>query len=332
MNQKHTDLEKLYFSIPRLWEKDWNETINYASGIEKKILIIQKRAANLLSQINDTKVTFARLAWLNIWTRVFSILEGILCALPKNSLYILRLLSRSSFEMVLQTQSIMEPVQIIYQEKENKKTSKLNPLKKGESESIRRLEAYAAYCIWNDSLYYDQIVKPENLSAVWDVKPAEKIYEDLNQLAAYEAIYGKIEVETDERELKKGRLRQQDEGQHRLHRLRMWLDHPDLIYWHKRLKEDRFMTFFTLTGETKTNVKKTLDGLDLSFGYPVYSEGSMVIHGSTMEKFIHFGDKSVTPLFIAAEDEITERAEEVGNNCNQATLSLYFLLKRLWPQ
>jgi len=146
------------------------------------------------------------------------------------------------------------------------------------------------------------------------------------------AIYGKLKVETDERELKKGRLRQQDEGQHRLHRLRTWLDHPDLMHWHKKLKKDKLMTFFTLIGEAKTSVKKSLDGFDLSFGYPVYSEGSMVIHGSTLDQFIHFGDKSVTPLFIAANDEITEKAEEVGNNCSQVILLLYFLLKIIWPQ
>jgi hypothetical protein len=334
MNQKHTDLEKLYFSIPRLWEKDWNQTINNASGVQKNILIVQKRAADLLSQISDTRVTFARLAWFNIWTRVFSILEGIFCALPKNSLYVLHLLGRTSFEMTLQAQSIMEPVLRIHQgiEKENKTTNASNPLKNGKEESIKRLEAYAAYCIWNDSLYYDQIVKPENLNTVWDAKPAEQIYEDLNRLAAYEAIYGKLKVETDEQELKKGRLRQQDEGQHRLHRLRTWLDHPDLIHWHNRLKKCGYMTFFTLISEAKTSVKNSLDGFDLSFGYSIYSEGSMVIHGSTIDQFIHFGDKSVTPLFLAAEDQITEKSEEIGNNCNQVILLLYFLLKIIWPQ
>ena len=79
-------------------------------------------------------------------------------------------------------------------------------------------------------------------------------------------------------------------------------------------------------------MKKSLEGLDLSFGYPVYSEGSMVIHGSSIDQFIHFGDNSVTPIFIAADDEIAQKAEEVGSNCNQVILLLYFLNKLLWPQ
>jgi hypothetical protein len=64
MNPKDTDLEKLNFSIPPLWKKDWKQAISNAQGVEKNILIIQKRAAGLLYKINEKRVTFARLAWL----------------------------------------------------------------------------------------------------------------------------------------------------------------------------------------------------------------------------------------------------------------------------
>lgn len=334
MNPKDTDLDQLYFSIPRLWEKDWEGAISNASGVGKNILIIQKRAADLLNQINDKKVTFARLAWLNLWTKVFVTLEGIFCALPKNSLHVLHILGRASFEQTLQAQSIMEPVMRIYSglKKANEKIIVPSILKDREGESLKRLQAYVSWCIWNDCLFYEQIVNPQNLNTVWDAKPAKQIYRDSKRLEVYEAIYGQLKVELDERELKKGRLRQQDQGQHRLYRLRTWLDHPDLKPWHKKLKKNKFMTFFTLVGETKTSVKKTLGGFDLSFGYPVYSEGSMAIHGSSVDQFIHFGNKSVIPLFIADDDEITEKAEEVGDNCNQVILILYMLIKLLWPQ
>jgi len=334
MNPKDTDLEQLYFSIPRLWEEDWKGAINNASGVEKNIFIIQKRATDLLNQINDKRVTFARLAWLNLWTKIFSTWEVIICALPKNSLYVLRILGRASFEQTLQVQSIMEPVLRIHRgfEKANKKTIVPSILKDREEEALKRLEAYASWCIWNDCLFYKQIVNPKILNDVWDAKPVEQIYRDSKRLEAYEAIYGQLKMKIDERELKKGRLRQQDKGQHRLHHRRKWLDHPDLKPWHKKLKKDKFMTFFTLVGETKTNVKKSLDGFDLSFGYPVYSEGSMAIHGSSVDQFIHFGSESVTPDFIGADDEMSEKAEEVGNNCNQVIIILYMLIKILWPQ
>jgi len=333
MNSKEPDFEQLYFSIPRLWENDWNAAINNASGVEKSILIIQKRAADLLNQIEDRSVTFARIAWFNIWTRVFSILEGIFCALPKNSLYVLRMLERASFEMTLQIQSIMAPMLRNYNriEKTNNEQGASIASKNAEKETIMRLEAYAAYCIWKDYLFYNELVKPDNLNAVWDAKPAEQIYRDLDRLAAYEAIYGELNVEIDERELKKGRLRQQNEGQHMLHRLITWLDHPNLKPWHKKLKKDRFMTFFTLIGDERTSVKNSLDGFGLSFGYPVYSKGSMVMHGSSIDQFIHFGDNKVTPLFIASDNEITEKAKEVGSNCNQAIFLLYVLIRLIWP-
>ena len=92
------------------------------------------------------------------------------------------------------------------------------------------------------------------------------------------------------------------------------------------------MTFFTLVGKAKTSVKNSLGDFDLSFGYPVYSEGSMAIHGSSVEQFIHFGNESVTPRFIGADDEVSEKAEEVGDNCNKVIIVLCMLIKLLWPQ
>jgi hypothetical protein len=229
----------------------------------------------------------------------------------------------------------MEPVLKIYSglKKANEKIIVPDILKDREEESLKRLEAYVSWCIWNDCLFCEQIVNPQNLNVVWDAKPAEQIYRDSKRLDVYEAIYGQLKMEMDERELKKGRLRQQDEGQHRLHHLlRTWLDHPNLKPWHEKLKKNKFMTFFTLVGETKTSVKKSLDGFDSSFGYPVYSEGSMAIHGSSVDQFLHFGNKNVMPLFIAGDDKITEKAEEVGSNCNQVIILLYILIKLLWPQ
>jgi len=334
MNPKAIDLEQLELWIPRLWEKDWKSAINNASGVEKNLLIIQNRAANLLNQISDKRVTFARLAWLNLWTKAFSTLEGAFCALPKNSLYVLRMLGRASFEQVLHARSIIEPVLQAYSVSEDseEKVIPSNLLRNREKESFKRLEAYAAWCIWNDCIFYEQVISPQTLDAVWDAEPVQQILRNSKALEAYEAIYGQLKIETDEKELKKGRLRQQDEGQHGLYHLRKWLDYRDLKPWHEKLKKNKFMTFFTLVGEDQRGVKKSLKEFDLSFGYPVYSEGSMAIHGSSLYQFLHLSNESVMPLFVGADDEVSEKAEEVGGNCNQVIIALYLLCRQIWPK
>ena len=135
----------------------------------------------------------------------------------------------------------------------------------------------------------------------------------------------------DERELKKGRLRQQDEGQHRSHRIRTWLNDPDLKSCHEKLQNHKFMTFFSLVGKPQRGVKNSLENFGLSFGYPVYSEGSMAIHGSSLDQFVHFSDGSVIPLFVGASDEVSAKAEEVGDYCNKVIVILDMLCKRIWP-
>jgi len=335
MNSKAIDLEQLDLSIPCLWERDWNAAISNASGIEKNLLIIQNRAANLLNHINDKNVTFARIAWLNLWTKTFATLDGVFCAFPKNSLYVLRMLGRASFEQMLHARSIIEPILKIYGglETSEEKIIEQNLLKSSGEKTLKRLEAYTAWCIWNDSLFYEQFDN-QILDAVWDAKPADQIYRDSKGLEAYEAIYGRLKLVMDERELKNGRMQQQNEGQHRLHRNRTWLNHPDLKSWHEKLAKakDKWITFFTLVGESKTTVKNSLRDFELSFAYPVYSEGSMAIHGSSIEQFLHLGNESVMPRFIGTDDEVCEKAEEVGIYCNQVIVILDILIKLLWPK
>ena len=337
MNKKAINLERMTLGIPPLWEKDWGGAIRDATGVEERILKIQARAANLLRRVNDQTVTFARLGWLNMWTKAFASLDGSLCALPKNSLYLLRMLARASFEQTLHALAIMEPILGLSCGSGDTR-EKISPERQrdGELESIKRLEAYTAWCIWNDQILYEQIIEPETLDAIWDPDPAKQIARDLKSLKAYEAIYGQLKIDIDERELKKGRLLQQDEGHHRLHRNNMWLDHPSLRSWHNKLqkyanKKNKSVTFFTLVGEAKRGVKKALTDFDLSLGYPVYSEGSMAIHGSSLDQFLHFGDESVIPLFVGATDQVSAKAEEVGDNCNKVIVTLNILCKRIWP-
>ena len=141
MNHKTINLEHMTLYIYPLWEKDWNGAIQNAAGVEKTLLKIQAEVANLLRQVNDERVTFARLAWLNLWTKAFAALDGTVCALSKNSLYVLRMVARASFEQLLHTKSIIEPILKLYTDSEVSEENIIPPnLKKDrERESFKRL-------------------------------------------------------------------------------------------------------------------------------------------------------------------------------------------------
>jgi len=328
------DLEKMSFHIPNLWDKNWAEAIESAEEPAKTITRIQKRAALILKDRDQFQVTFARLAWLNIWSKTFSALDGTICALAKDSIYLLRILTRTTLELQLHLLTIMKPVLDLYEQ--NQAPVPDQSKKEKETASINRLEAYASWCIWNDRLHYKNILKPDIREAVWDPQPAIKILNDPDSLLLYEAVFGKLGVETNNRKLKKGRLIQQDAGYHRIHRFETWLNHPVLASWHEKLKSlagpkrKNFVTFFSLIGETPMGVPKGMANLDISFGYPVYNEGSLAIHGSSLDQFFHIGETKVIPLFIGQPEETSSVAQQIGQICNHIIVGLFLLQTPVW--
>jgi len=300
------DLERMTFEIPKLWDRDWAEAIESAEEPEKTILRIQRRAALILKDREQFQVTFARLAWLNIWSKTFSALDGTLCALAKNSIYLLRILTRTTFELQLHLLTIMKPVLDLY---EQRQVSVLAQSKKEkEAASINRLEAYANWCIWNDRLHYKQILKPDTLEAVWDPESTLKILNDPDSPLSYEAIFGKLDIEINNKELKKGRLIQQDVGCHRIRRLETWLNHPVLASWHETMKflagrkEKNFVTFFSLVGETSMGVPKGMENLELSFAYPVYNEGLHLQQKSRHINLIDYSDNNFQGTSLVSDN------------------------------
>ena len=111
MSLQETDIGKMKFWVPRLWERDWATAIENAEEPEKPLLETQFQATQLLSRVTNSQVTFARLAWLNLWVKVFTILDAAGCAARCRSLFLLRLLARTSFENSLHAQIIIEPFQ-----------------------------------------------------------------------------------------------------------------------------------------------------------------------------------------------------------------------------
>ena len=187
------DPRKLKLLIPDIWDTEWVEAIEEAEGLDEFLLSIQARAAHLLKPINDYDVTFERLAWLSLWTRAFSILDGVRAAILRESIFLLQVLARMEFELVLHTHTILA------------------------SDPVDRLRAYCAWCISNDRSFQRKVVDPKTLDAVWDVEPVRQLIENPSDLEIHERLFGPLpeEMDIDEHEARRSRFRQQDRERHK---------------------------------------------------------------------------------------------------------------------
>jgi len=333
MSVRETDIGKMKFWVPRLWEQDWAAAIDNAEELEKELLKMQSQTAQLLRRVADSEVTFGRLAWLNLWTKAFAILDASRCAARHKSLLILHMLTRTSLEQALHTQAIIDPFRKF--KAPLGETNSASQTRRIKNEIIRRLEAYAAWSIWNDQLYYEEVVTPETLDSLWQLDPGiAEITADPISREVYEARYGHLEIQ-DEKDLRKWRFRQQDEGYSRLSRTRVWLNHPALSFWHEKLKHKnktgKTVTFFTLLGETRAGVRRCLKDFDLLFAYPDYARASTIIHASSFDEFLHFGDNTIIPLFMDLHDQASSKVNEISRHCNMIIVALYLLANSIWP-
>jgi hypothetical protein len=301
----------LVLNIPSLWDRDWQGAIDKTTGADRDLVIIECRAANLLKLINDHSVTFDRLAWLSIWTKCFSIIEGARAAVNQGSQYLLELLKRTSFELLLHTLTVLE------------------------ADPVIRLRAYAAWCLWNDRIFQKELLDPGTLDSIWNPKPAEDIMNDPVARELHERLFGPLTVETDHDKLRTGRFLQRNDEQFRLHRIESWLNDPELRTWHDRLKNlagrdgKRQVAFFTLFNDSEKAVARRVHSLGMGFAYLQYRKGSMFVHGSTLEHAFAMQEQTLTP---GIDDSVETDAELVGSQCNTVLVLLAFVQSELWSK
>ena len=307
-----SDIHKLKFELPRLWEHDWERMAADSNGAEKLLLSIEGQAAHLLKFMSDDVANFERLAWLGIWSKSFCILEGARGALGQRSQYTVELLSRAVFEMVLHAFTIHE------------------------IEPIKRLRAYAAWCLWNDHHFQMKFLDPSTLSRIWNPHPAVDIAKDAESRRVYEELFGPLDIETDPKELHRGRVDQFREEKLRLDRLAAWLSDPDVCPWVERLsnlskRRGRApIPFFALFNETEGSVARRLESLDMGFLYLAYVKGSMFVHGSTLDHMYLTQERCLTPLFTGNRENVEAQAEQIGHACNIVLVLLKSIRSRLW--
>lgn len=327
---------------PILSEAQWVAIINELDGCQKEAAILRAKGYNLLKAFDESKATFERLGWLTLWSKTTTALESAISAFQFGSDWILQTISRSTFEWVLHSLVILEPSSdLISFEESSKFKVSVSKEKRDDSnrETVNRLRAYAAWCLWSDKDYYDECIHPKALADGWSGNPAKDILSDKESLQQYVNLFGTqvFEAETNEAKLlheKKNMERFYAAKKERVARL---LNEPQIKVWTDRLqnlqrRNKGSVSFFNLF-DSEASVPKTLKKHGLRFAYMHYLKGSMALHGSTMEQFILFEDSSVSPRNETIKHNNDETLfQSIIADCNQIFVLLgsidHFYLKR----
>ena len=298
-------------SFPNVLEYDWDADVSSTEGTEQFVIVTQARGANLLKNLSDDSFTIERFAWLTLWHKGYLLIDAVRTNLAGHSEFVLEILSRSAFDLLLHGMSIIE------------------------KESEKRLHAYVAWNLWNDIAYQKEIVNPKTLDGIWDSTPAMEIYQDTRGREQFENIYGPLDISIDDKELRKGRFKQQNKERHLLHNLEVWLSSPELAEWKDRIeniyrKNKGPITFFSLFNESSRSVPKHLLTKDMRFIYFQYLKGSMYSHLSTIDKMMEQGKDKIVPRSFNDYEDCEELAKVIANMCTSIFYFLHFLKGRLW--
>jgi hypothetical protein len=329
------DLELLLPQLPT--EEEWMKTISELEGSEKEAAIVRAKGYNLLADFQESNVSFERVGWLNSWSKTMTALESAISAFQYGSDWVLQTISRATFEWWLHILVIIEPMSdlIEIERSSHKVVVSRRTHEYAQRETIERLRAYAAWCLWKDKIHFSERLHPKTLEAAWDPKPAKEILSDEEELEKYEMLFGKLESETDTNKLKQGRVEQERILKDKMRRIDQWLKDSQIEKWHDRMldvarKNKGAVSFFNLFDPNDTIIKR-LHKHGLRFAYTQYSASSMGLHGSTMEQFIHINESVVTPKL-----QMNDKADEtlfngVISDCNRLFVLLgminHFVLK-----
>jgi len=336
-------LENLSFKIPPLWNEDLSKEIAATDGVERQLLIISDRARSMLKEIDDFEVTPERIAWFSIFAKAYSNIDSAMIALENDSSYILEILQRIMMELELQLHRILEPISDLgkWQSLPIKVTIEKKAEEIAWNKVMERMCAYTAWGLFNDMQHHKQFLE-RFMDGVWDPRPAaelhNRIQNDPLSKMFHELLFTELNIQG-ESELRKGRQKQEKNLKDKIIRLGNWLDHPKLQHWLKKMQnayrgEDRRRyNFFELVDVDSGDqtIRKRLRHLKFEYGYHSYDEGSMLIHNSSIEKFLNIHKQGLVPLYLNLPSEVSSDAAGVGNSCNRVFLILTIDLKpRVW--
>lgn len=313
--------ESLIFSLPKFWTRDemWRAALDEATGMERRLIEIQRRFSSLLRLADGRRVSPALVAWIALWTRGFQVAEGARGAYERRSLMTLRVLTRVGFELTWQLAAIARPLQ--------PSDVRLSSDLQGER-ARQRLEAYAAWALHHDRGFWENVLRGRRIEQLFDPKPARAYARDAQKLGGlrefFELGIGEIELEGDfeaEEEMRDVRRG----AEHRVAFFDDLLRDARLRSWVSRLQRDRPRTFFGLIDEDRDSMIRELEAEGVKFLAPAYDRGSGVIHGSTLEGILWFFWPAFGPQVGATDETIETEARSPAWAAWQACLWLYSL-------
>lgn len=321
MNARARDmlrLEDQILFVPDLSKHDWQDAIDQADGAERELIMLQARMAVQLDRFRGAAAEPEILSWMILWSRNFNCLEAARAALSRECLFAIDVLQRVCSDLSLHILTIME-----------NPSSKLDSQPADPDErtaSVRaRLQAYLAWCIHHDIEYRRVLIKPENLSRMYDPTPARDLIRSLGAAREYwEALMGTIdEVSDAEAEAERTAARTQLEAE--LKQFEVWLSDERLAPWSEMLRDAKGVSFFQMFRKKHRSVKTVLESMNQGFGYASYMRGSFAIHGSSLELFLGRTGDTFAPLVADLPLRVEKSVQDVISMIQWCTYMLQLM-------
>ena len=332
--------ESYQLLVPELWKQaeEWQEALEEADGADKRCVLIQLRAVNLLKPLKTEPATPERLAWMTLWTRAFVLLDGVRGVLSRNAAFTTDVLARVAFETALHTQAILEPVTALHElERHGPGRTLVTDRARQDTwqDVVARMRAYTAWCLWSDLRYCDEVTDSRTQDGIWDPQPARGIASNPEALKAFEAYYGPLDLR-DEHELERDQQQQLAGLAQKRERIASWLSDKRLQEWVTKLRnlqagEPNARSFLALLFGEQSTIARRLGMMQQRFAYFRYLRGSLLIHGSTLDEMLMLGQGVIAPAIRSDDEEANRAAYDVASSCNLIVLVLFLTQKHIWP-
>lgn len=318
--------EDISLFVPNLWDKDWNTATAESDGLEQRVLRAQAQYARMLKDVTAEPCTPEKVAFLSLWSRLFSLLEGASAVLESKSPYSANVLSRVAYEATLQVQVVMLPVL------DSADDGGIKP--EHWADFRDRLRGYIAWALHGDEKLYRHVLREDNLNAAFDRRRERDFVRELgDNLPGWERISGQqLEIVSDQESFQ-DRENAVRYFREKLNRASKWLSDSRLLPWRKKIAQlegvpARNVSLFELLG-AGSSVNSFLKSRGAGVGYFEYLQGSAFIHGCSLESSMLVTDRFISPDFADLSNRLEQAIGGVVSNCHLHAVLLELATKHL---
>jgi hypothetical protein len=334
-------LHNYKLALPAFKLKDWNAAVESTSGAMQEILRAQADGLKQLETIREPMASTERVGWLNLWSKTFAVLEAVAAALMHQSKLVLILSWRNSFELMLQTHAVIDPLRKL--NLKNKSSggaatgTGLNANKEYAYRAcVDRLRAYTAWCLWHDKAYFTEILNPRSMRDIWSVglDGEDDTHKALKSSTRFISLLENEGGVFDDNFLHEGSRRTRTLYTDKIRQIDEWLADPLLCKWADNIEKasqnnPTGVPFYMLFDRSDVSIPKRLLREGIRFTYSTYINSSMASHGSSMEEFIQVDAKTIKPLLKGDKDQLNILAPEVIFRCQHIYTILGILNKEM---